>query len=259
MSSVVRIQDRNRKATTSANYHAERVDLAAAFRWTARLDMHEAVANHFSLAVNEDGTQFLINPNQRHFSRICASDLLLLDANDPHTMERDDAPDRTAWGLHGSVHRLCPQARCVLHVHSIHATVLASLADSHLPPIEQNSAMFFNRHVVDEDFGGLALEEEGARCAELLSDPKTQILVMGNHGVLAIGTTVAEAFNRLFYFERGAQNYIRALQTGKPLRIMSDELAEQVAVDIENYPNQSERHLSEIKAILDIDEPDYRN
>lgn len=61
----------------------ERVDLAAAFRWTARLNMHEGVANHFSLAVNDDGTQFLMNPNQAHFSRIKASDLLVVDAKTP--------------------------------------------------------------------------------------------------------------------------------------------------------------------------------
>ena len=54
----------------------DRVDLAAAFRWTARLNMHEAVANHFSLSINEDGTRFLMNPNQMHFSRIRASDLI---------------------------------------------------------------------------------------------------------------------------------------------------------------------------------------
>ncbi|MEC8195041.1 MAG: class II aldolase/adducin family protein, partial [Pseudomonadota bacterium] len=47
----------------------ERADLAAAFRWTARLNMHEGVANHFSLAVNDDGTRFLMNPNQKHFAR----------------------------------------------------------------------------------------------------------------------------------------------------------------------------------------------
>ena len=40
---------------------------------------HEAVANHFSLAVNEDGTRFLLNPRHRHFTRISASDFLLLD------------------------------------------------------------------------------------------------------------------------------------------------------------------------------------
>ena len=57
----------------------DRADLAASFRWAARLNMHEAVANHFSLAVDDDGTRFLINPNQMHFSRIKASDLLLLE------------------------------------------------------------------------------------------------------------------------------------------------------------------------------------
>lgn len=112
----------------------ERVDLAAAFRWTERLNLHEAVANHFSLAVNDDGTQFLMNANQIHFSRITASNLLFLDANDPETLNGPGAPDPTAWGLHGSIHRLCPHHRCAMHVHSIHATVLASLADSSLPP-----------------------------------------------------------------------------------------------------------------------------
>jgi len=105
-------------------YWQERIDLAAAFRWTARLNMHEAVANHFSLSVNDDGTQFLMNPNQKHFSRIKASDMLQLDANYPDTMNKPGAPDPTAWGLHSSVHRKCPHAKCVMHVHSIHATVL---------------------------------------------------------------------------------------------------------------------------------------
>ena len=103
-----------------------------------------------------------MNPNQRHFSRIRASDLILLDANDPSSMEGEDAPDPTAWGLHGSIHRQCPHARCVMHVHSIHATVLASLADSRLPAIDQNSAMFFDRVVVDNNYGGLAFEEKAS-------------------------------------------------------------------------------------------------
>ena len=66
----------------------ERVDLAAAFRWTERLNLHEAVSSHFSLAVNEDGTRFLMNPNQAHFSRMKASGLLLLDASDPDAHRR---------------------------------------------------------------------------------------------------------------------------------------------------------------------------
>lgn len=235
----------------------ERVDLAAAFRWTARLDMHEAVANHFSLTVNDDGTQFLINPNQRHFARIRASDLLLLDANDPDVLSHPDAPDPTAWGLHGSLHRRCRHARCAMHVHSIHATVLASLADSSLPPIDQNSAMFFNRIVVDDAYGGLAFEEEGERCAELFADPRIKVMVMGNHGVLVIGDTVAETFNRLYYFERACETYIKALWTGRPLRLLSDEIAEKTARELEDYPEQGARHLGELKALLDQEGSDY--
>ncbi|MDG1407165.1 MAG: class II aldolase and adducin N-terminal domain-containing protein [Octadecabacter sp.] len=235
----------------------ERVDLAAAFRWTARLNMHEGVANHFSFAINYDGTQFLMNPNQMHFSRIKASDMIEVDANDPDTLEGPNAPDPTAWGLHGGIHRHCPHARCAMHVHSIHATVLATLKDSRLLPIDQNCATFFNRYVIDDHYGGLAFEEEGERCAGLLSNPKQKVMIMGNHGIMIIGATVAETFNRLFYFERAAETYIRALQTGQPLRVLSDEIAEKTASELEVYPEQDERHLAELKAILDEEGSNY--
>lgn len=241
------------------NYESERIDLACAFRWTVRFNWHEAVANHFSLAVNDSGTQFLMNPNQVHFARVTASSLLLLDAEDPKSMDRPDAPDPTAWGLHGAIHRNVRHARCVMHVHSIYATVLASLDDSRLPPIDQNCATFFNRHVIDENYGGLAFEEEGERCSALLSDPKVKVMIMGSHGVLVIGDTVADTFNRLYYFERAAETYIKALQTGRKLRLLSDEIAESVARDVENYPGQADRHFSDLRTILDEREPGYRD
>lgn len=244
---------------TAANmdHWTERADLAASFRWAARLNMHEAVANHFSLAVNDDGTHFLINPNQAHFSRIKASELLLLDANDPEALNKPNAPDPTAWGLHASIHRLCPHARCVMHTHSIWSTVLATLADSTLPPIDQNTATFFNRTVVDEEFGGLAFESEGIRCAGMLSDPAKKVMIMGNHGILVVGSSVADTFNRLYYFERAAETYIRALQTGQKLRVLSDEIAEKTARELDDYPGQAEAHLLEIRAILDAENDSY--
>jgi ribulose-5-phosphate 4-epimerase/fuculose-1-phosphate aldolase len=235
----------------------ERVDLAAAFRWTARLNMHEGVANHFSMAINDDGTRFLMNPNQMHFSRIKASDLIVVDANDPETLTGPNAPDPTAWGLHGGMHRHCRHARCAMHVHSIHATVLASLADSRLLAIDQNCATFFNRHVIDDGYGGLAFEEEGARCAALFTDPKQKVMIMGNHGVMVIGDSVAETFNRMFYFERAAETYIRALQTGQPLRVLPDDIAEKTARELEEYPEQDARHLAELRAILDEEGATY--
>jgi len=219
--------------------------------------MHEGVANHFSLAVNDDGTQVLMNPNQKHFSRIKASDMLLIDANDPETLNGPDAPDPTAWGLHGGLHRLVPHARCAMHVHSIYATVLATLKDSTLPPIDQNCCTFFNRVVIDQAYGGLAFEDEGARCAAMFVDPKQKVMVMGNHGVLIIDDSVAETFNRLYYFERSAKTYIKALQTGRPLRVLSDAIAEKTAQELESYPEQDLRHFAELKAILDEQGSNY--
>jgi ribulose-5-phosphate 4-epimerase/fuculose-1-phosphate aldolase len=183
--------------------------------------------------------------------------MLLLDANDPETMDRPDAPDPSAWGLHGAIHRMCPQARCAMHVHSVHATVLASLADSTMPPIDQNTATFFNRYVIDENYGGLAIGNEGARCAKLFSDPKQKVMIMGNHGVMVIGDSVADTFNRMYYFERAAETYIRALQTSQPLRILSDEIAEKTAQEASVFPDQAQKHLAELKAILDQEGSDY--
>ena len=237
--------------------HAVRVDMAAAFRWTARLNMHEGVANHFSCAVNDSGTRFVMNPNQMHFSRIRASDLLTIDIDDSSSLEGPDAPDPTAWGLHGALHQLVPHARCAMHVHSIFATVLACLEDSNLPPLDQNCCTFYNRIVIDSAYGGLAFADEGQRCAALFTDPKKKVMIMGNHGVLVIGQTVADTFNRLYYFERAAETYIRALQTGRPLRMLSDAVAEKTARELEAYPEQDVRHLNELKAILDAEGSDY--
>ena len=85
---------------TNLDFLQERIDLAAAFRWAARLNLHEGVANHFSLAINDSGSKFLINPNQSHFARIKASDLIQIDAKNPETLSGPNAPDATAWGLH---------------------------------------------------------------------------------------------------------------------------------------------------------------
>jgi ribulose-5-phosphate 4-epimerase/fuculose-1-phosphate aldolase len=91
----------------------------------------------------------------------------------------------------------------------------------------------------------------------LLSDPQKKVLIMGNHGVLVVGETVADTFNRLYYFERAAETYIRALQTGQPLRILPDDIAEKTARELETYPEQDARHLAELKAILDEEGSNY--
>ena len=180
------------------NFYQERKDLAAAFRWAERTNLHEAVANHFSLAVNSEGTEFLMNPNMWHFSRIKASDLLLLNINDKSVL-KENPPDATAWGLHGAIHKMCPHARCIMHALYIcdNFGLIRRLYSSANKPSSRN---VFGRQVVDKNYGGLAFEEEGQRCANLLSDPQKHTFIMGNHGILIFGQNVAETFNRTLLF-----------------------------------------------------------
>jgi len=240
-------------------HRSERTDLAAAFRWFARLDMHESVANHLSLAVSEDGSQFLINPRGRHFARISASDLLLLDARDATTLERSDAPDPTAWYLHARLHAQLPQARCVMHLHSKYATALACLKDPTVYPIDMNTMRFFGRIAIDRDFSGMALSEaEGDRTASLMRGGAT-VLLMANHGAMVVGPTVAQAFDEFYYFERAAQTLLTCYATGKELNVVSDEIAALTERQWRGYGQLAIDHLENIKAILDAQEPSYRH
>lgn len=235
-----------------------RRDLAATFRWFARMGMHESVANHFSLAVSDGGDSFLMNPRGIHFSRVRASDLLLLDAHDQTALTKDSAPDPTAWFIHSAIHRRLPHARCVMHLHPKYATALAALADSTMLPVDQNTMRFFNRVAIDDGFGGMALSsQEGERLAALLGN-KT-VLMMGNHGVLIAAATVAEAFDTMYYYERACETLITAMSCGRPLRVASVAVAEQTAQEWENYGELCIDHLREVKAILDATEPDYRD
>jgi len=242
----------------SLDYRNERVDLAAAFRWFARLNMHESVANHLSVAVSPDGSKFLINPRGRHFSRICASDLILLDAHDTNTLDRPDAPDRTAWYLHAHLHAQLPAARCIMHLHSPYATALACLVDSTMYPIDMNTMRFFGRVATDRQFAGMALSDaEGQRVAQMMGGDKS-VLLMASHGALVIGPNVATAFDEFYYFERAAQTLLTCYATGKKLCIVPDHIAALTETQWRDYAQLAIDHLENIRAILDVEEPAYR-
>jgi ribulose-5-phosphate 4-epimerase/fuculose-1-phosphate aldolase len=233
-----------------------RVDLAAAFRLAEHFNWHEGVANHFSLAVSPDGKQFLMNPKWKHFSGIRASDLLLLDADDTEAMKRPDAPDETAWCIHGRMHALVPSARCVLHVHPTYATAMVGLADPEIKPIDQNTARFYKRVAYDLGYEGMANSDaEGNRLASLLGNNKTMML--GNHGVLIAAATVAEAFDELYYLERACQTLMIAYASGQKLNIMNDKVAEQTARDWDLYTDSAFAHFAEMKKVLDRKDPSY--
>ncbi len=227
-----------------------REDLAAAFRLAAKFGWHESVGNHFSAAVSEDGRKFLLNRKWQHFASIRPQDLLLLDAEDSEVMNGADAPDASAWTIHGTIHRRCPSARVVLHCHPVHSTALAMLADPELKPLDNNTARFFHRVAYDRNFAGIADEaEEGVRLASALGNHST--MLMGNHGLLCAGETVARAFEDMYYFERAAQTQLLAYASGKELAVLSDEVAEKTAQGWEPYRGMADAHFAYLKSALD--------
>lgn len=233
-----------------------RVDLAAVFRLAARAEWNEGVANHFSAAVSPDGRQFLVNPRWRHFSMIRASDLLLVDADDPSTMEREDAPDPSAWAIHAAIHRRVPHARVALHLHPPYATTLATLEDPTIQPIDQVTARFYKRIGQDLNFGGIASENaEGERIAATIGNHGA--IIMQNHGVTTVAATVAEAFDAMYHLERAARQMVLAYQTGRPIKVMDDTMAEAVAQEWETYKDAEFAHFEEMKRILDREGADY--
>ena len=229
--------------------HQLRVDLAAAFRLTAEFGWHESVGNHFSAAVSDDGRRFLLNRKWQHFASIRPDDLMLVDAGDPDVMTRSDAPDASAWTIHGAIHRECARARVILHCHPPYTTALATLRDPSMLPLDNNTARFFNRVGIDLGFGGIADEAaEGARLAASLGNYKT--LMMGNHGLTCIGDTVAEAFEDLYFFERAAQTLMLAYASGQPLNVLSAEIAEKTAQGWDDYKGMAFAHFDYLKSTL---------
>lgn len=233
-----------------------RVDLAACFRLVSSYGWNESVANHFSAAVSGDGTQFLMNSKWQHFSTIKASDLQLFDSKDTQTMHRDNAPDPSAWCIHSTIHAAEPKFRVLLHCHPPYATALTSLKDPSIKPIDQNTARFFNRVSIDLGFDGLAnRDDEGLRLAKAFSGHN--VMLMGNHGVTVAGNSVAQAFEDLYYLERACRTMILAYQTGQPLSIMSDELAEKTAKGWDVYLGIADAHFGQLKQMLDLRDPGY--
>lgn len=232
-----------------------RIDLAAALRWAARLGYHESIANHFTLAVSDDGRQFLVNPWGLHFSEIRASDLLLVDAQG-RVHAGNGKPERSAICIHAPMHARLPHARCVLHTHMPYATVLTTIEGGRLEMLHQSSARFYGQIAYDDTFNSMALtDEEGDRICRALGNKN--VLFMANHGVTVVGRTVAEAFDALYYLERACTHQVLAMSTGRALKPMSDVAARQTAEEWAQGGWSAAEHFAALKRMLDREEPDY--
>ena len=240
-----------------------RIDLAAAYRVTARLNLHEGIDNHFTLMVPGSQDRFLTHIYGHHFSEIRASDLVEIDGG---AMERNDGnaywAERTAFFIHWSIHQARPDARCIIHLHMPYATALCLLPRGKLEMSFQNAMRFHDKIAYVEDYDGIQVaEEQGAILAAAVAGTDKRVIFHRHHGVLILGETVADTFDDTYYLERACYIQHLAKTYGGALDIVSDEVAARVGkqfddqyADREGY---AQKHFDAWKRILDREGQDY--
>jgi len=242
-------------AATDAERQA-RVDLAACYRLAAHFGLNEGIDNHFTLLVPGHADRFLLAPFGLHWSEVRASDFLVVDF-EGRVLSGSGPIEDTALYIHLPVHKLAPQARCALHTHMPYATALTSIQDGRIEMCTQNALRYWDRIAYDENYAGVALSnDEGERMCRAMGDK--EILFLRNHGVIVSGATVAQAYDDLYYLERAAMVQVLAMQTGRPLHNVSDEMAAHTNRQMAGEAQQSFLHFESLKRMLDHDEPGWR-
>jgi ribulose-5-phosphate 4-epimerase/fuculose-1-phosphate aldolase len=256
----VRVAPDNRRNYSPEEWQA-RVDLAAAHRLAYMHGFSEGIFNHLTLTVPGRVDRYYQIPFGTHWSEVMASTFMEVGIDDGEVKHGTGDVERSCYCIHAPIHKALPQARAVFHTHMPFASALTRLEDPRIKEIGQTEVGLMGKIAYDDQYTGPALEpEEGERLAGVIGD-KT-VLFMANHGVTALGDTVAAAYDRLYYVERAAQVQIYAMWTGQPLKQLPAAVVEKTKSDIGGsryYTGLSpaERHFGALKRILDRTEPDY--
>jgi len=199
-----------KKKVSPAEWQA-RVDCACAYRLVRHFGMDDLIYNHISARI--PGTEeFLLNPFGLLYEEICASALIKVNLKG-EVLWQPDWPkglnytfNLAGYVIHGAIHEAKPELHCVIHTHSLAGMAVASLKKGLLPMTQ--TAMRFAR-VAYHDYEGVVLEmDERKRLLKNLGD--CEVMLLRNHGVLAVGKTVAEAFNNIYRLERACRSQLLA-------------------------------------------------
>lgn len=250
-------------AAMAAPEHLARVHLAAALRLAVLHDLDEGIDNHFTMMVPGRPGNYLILPFGYHWSEATASRLCIFDESGA-VLDGDGEVEMTARCIHAPIHRVAG-AKVVLHTHQTWATTLCMLDDNRLIAASQTSALLSDQVAYDDHYAGLAdTIEEGERLAELVKH--CPIVFMKNHGVLATGDTVAQAYRRLYRIERVCRNQILALSTGRPIAKIAPELVDLAVKQVhasganrQAYAERERLFFEAMMRVLDRELPGYRD
>jgi ribulose-5-phosphate 4-epimerase/fuculose-1-phosphate aldolase len=210
---------------TFATFAEERLHrkqrLASAFRLFAKFGFSEGVAGHITARDPERVDHFWVNPFGMHFGLVRVSDLVLVDEHGV-VVEGKHPVNEAAFAIHSRLHMARPDVIAAAHAHSLYGKTWSTLGRL-LDPLTQDACAFYEDHSLYDDYTGVVYDmSEGDRIARALGHRKAVILQ--NHGILTVGSTVDEAAWFFITMDRSCQAQLMAEAAGKP-RLISPESA----------------------------------
>lgn len=200
------------KATVSAEEWAARVDLAALYRLVALHGWDDMIFTHISARVPGPEHHFLINPYGFYFEEITASSLVKVDLDGNIVAETPHFINPAGFTIHSAVHAAREDAKYVIHLHTEAGVGVAAQAEG-LLPISQNACLL-QAQLAYHGYEGLALNhDERERLVADLGDKP--LMLLRNHGTLAVGETAAQAWLGMFFLERACRQQVAALSAGR--------------------------------------------
>jgi ribulose-5-phosphate 4-epimerase/fuculose-1-phosphate aldolase len=233
-----------------------RIQLAACYRAFAQLGWVEMIFNHITLRVPGAGKHFLINPFGLHYSEITASSLLLIDIEGNPVREAKYPVNRAGFVIHSAIHAAIADAHCVMHTHTTTGMAVACLSEG-LSPTNFYAAQLHGG-VAYHDFEGITVEE-GERKRLVASIGAKRAVILRNHGLLAWGPSLPEAFMTLWTLQRACDVQIAASAAGSLNPIRSDVFAQTVRESGPGEKRTCEDVFAAMLRLVDAKDPSYRD
>jgi ribulose-5-phosphate 4-epimerase/fuculose-1-phosphate aldolase len=200
-----------------------RIQLAACYRIFDYMGWSEMIFNHITVKIPGDEHHFLINPYGLHYSEVTASNLVKVDIDGNIVEETDYAVNPAGIVIHTAIHAARPDIHCITHTHTNAGMAVACSAEG-LRNDNFYSALLHNR-VAYHDFEGITvMDDEKPRLIANLGDKG--LLILRNHGLLACGRTIPEAFMNLWSLERSCEIQVACDSTGRKIIPVRDEVLE---------------------------------
>lgn len=190
-----------------------RVKLAACYRIFDYMGWSEMIYNHITVKVPGDEHHFLINPYGLHYKEVTASNLVKVDIEGNIVEDTEYRVNPAGIVIHTAIHAARPDVQCIAHTHT-NAGMAVACTEEGLRTDNFYSALLHNQ-IAYHDFEGITVnDDEKPRLIANLGDKS--LMILRNHGLLAGGRTIPEAFQNLWAMERACQVQVTTDSTGRP-------------------------------------------